>query len=456
MNKAITDGIALMPPAFQFGLDVWSREDGLPGQDTYDSAADATLIAADADFGGCLEIFKTQNTQKLRYTGETPMLAGCYWQVRARVKAVSGPFPTVRIGAWAGVAGGGHASGLVETGPSVTLDTYGKVVEVTAIVGSGGRNGVDMIWGQDPIFGHFGIDLTGPKDGVVRIDDLIIEDVSSIYQRTLIDVVDVTDYGAVGDGTTDCRAAFEAADAAANGRTVLIPEGVFRLNGSVTMNSEVRFQGTVTQDAGHLFQLLQNFDYPSYFTAFGNEQTALEKAVQALFNFSDHESLDLKGREIDINRPLDVQAAVGNKTSFSTRRVIRNGRISAVSSSAWDTGSVNKQADYDADSPYVLTGISNAGQIEAGSLVTGPQGVGREVYVTSVNAGAGTVSLSLPLWGAPNRQSYTFTRFRYLLDFSGFNNLARFTLENIDFACNARASGVMLARDGLIFHVKDC
>lgn len=35
MNKAITDGVVLMPTPFAAGLDVWSSGDGTPGSDTY-------------------------------------------------------------------------------------------------------------------------------------------------------------------------------------------------------------------------------------------------------------------------------------------------------------------------------------------------------------------------------------------------------------------------------------
>lgn len=35
MNKAITDGITFMPPAFAYGLGQWSSSDGTPGSDTY-------------------------------------------------------------------------------------------------------------------------------------------------------------------------------------------------------------------------------------------------------------------------------------------------------------------------------------------------------------------------------------------------------------------------------------
>ena len=172
MNKAITDGLTLTPPPFLDGLAVWSSEDGTPGSVTYDAVGTAAAVPGDVDFGGCLELMKTETVQRLRYTGETPILPGCYLRVTARVKAISGALPSVRIAGWAGRSGGLEASGFVTTGPSVTLDTYGEVVEVSAIVGTGARTGVDLQWGDPAIYGHFGIDLTGPTGGIVRIDDI--------------------------------------------------------------------------------------------------------------------------------------------------------------------------------------------------------------------------------------------------------------------------------------------
>ena len=102
MNKVITDGIVLMPPAFGDGLDLWSSADGLAGEPTYDGAGNATLIASDADFGTSLELQKTQSLQKLRSIGETPLSAGCYLRIRARVKAIAGALPAVQIAGWAG------------------------------------------------------------------------------------------------------------------------------------------------------------------------------------------------------------------------------------------------------------------------------------------------------------------------------------------------------------------
>ena len=132
MNKAITEGLQLRPPAFADGLGQWSSGDGTPGSDTYEGVANAAFVPGDADFGGCLELQKTEATQRLRYMGQVPIQAGCYLQVRARVKAVSGNLPSVRIAAWAGSSGGAHVTGLTETAGSVSLTSYGEIVEVTA------------------------------------------------------------------------------------------------------------------------------------------------------------------------------------------------------------------------------------------------------------------------------------------------------------------------------------
>ena len=153
MNKAITDGLMLMPTSFVDGLAAWSSENGTPGSVTYDGIATAAAVPGDVDFGGCLELLKTESVQRVRFTGETPLLPGCYLRVTARVKAVSGAFPSVRIAGWAGQAGGLEATGFVTTGPSVTLDTYGEVVEVSAIVGHCRHGGAD---GRGPPMGRPG------------------------------------------------------------------------------------------------------------------------------------------------------------------------------------------------------------------------------------------------------------------------------------------------------------
>ncbi len=455
MNKAVTDGLILMPPAFADGLDIWSSEDGTAGTATYEGASNAAFVPADQDFGGCLELTKTETTQRLRHMGKTPILPGCYLRVTVRVKAISGNLPSVRIAAWAGAADDSHVPGLPESGPAVLLTGYGEVRTVTAIIGSGLRGGVDMVWGTAPAYAHVGLDLTGANGGVVRIDDLVVEDVTGVFLRDMMDWVDVRDYGAIGDGVTDDTAAFEAADAAAGGRSVLVSSGSYHLGNHVTFESPVRFEGTVSMPADKRLTLTRNFDLPSYIDAFGDELEGFKRAIAALFNFSDHDSLDMKGRRVDIDRPIDVQAVVANKDAFAIRRVIRNGQINAVESIHWNTDTVTSQATYSTANPTELSNVTNVANIPIGALVEG-LGVGREVYVRERNIGAGTVTLSMPLFDAAGTQVFTFKRFKYLLDFSGFASLTRFVLSDMDFECGGEASAVMLPRDGLIFHVKDC
>lgn len=455
MNKAITDGIDFLPPYFEDGLSVWSSGDGTPGSTTYDTVPTAVLAPGDSDFGTCLEVLKTSGTQKVRFTGQTPILAGCYLKISARVKAISGNLPNVQIAGWAANSGGSHVSGLVEASVATPIPGYGDVVEVSAIVGTGNRAGVDMVWGGSVAYGHFGINLTGPVGGVVRIENIRIEDATEVFHRNLMDWVDVRDYGAIGDGIANDSAAFEAADLAANGRRVLVSAGTYYLADHVTFESEVRFEGTVVMPVASRLSLTKNFDLPSYIDAFGNEEEALKKALQALFNFSDHEGLDMGGRRVMLSAPLDVHAAVDNKDSYANRRVLRNGQLESDGSAAWDTEVFTETATYSAEDPTVLSAVTGLAAIPVGSLVEGI-GVGREVYVRSKNVAAGTIELSLPLYAAGPVQSYTFKRFKYLLDFSGFTYLQRFNIADVEFLCMGQCSALMIPSDGLAFQVRDC
>lgn len=456
MNKAITDGIVFMPPAFGNGLDVWSSGDGTPGSATYDGATNAALVPADADFGGCLELLKTDAVQRLRYMGQTPLQPGVYLQIRARVKAISGNLPSVRVAAWAGAAGEVNLAGVPQQGPAVQLTSYGGVVEISAIVGSGSRGGVDMPWGTAALYGHFGLDIEGPNGGVLRIDDIEISDVTGAFLRDMVGVVDVRDYGAAGDGETDDSAAFEAADNAAQGRRVLVPEGVYFLGETTAMVSEVEFVGTVSMPADRMLLLTKNYDLPGYIDAFGDEELAFRKAFQALLNNADHESLDMGGRKISVTGPIDMQAAVPNRTSYATRRVIRNGQFDVQASPAWDSQSVTSQAVYDpAQDARKLYNVVNVANIPVGALVTG-NGVGREIYVRSKDEAAGEITLNAALFDAAGAQVFTFTDFRYLLDFGGFSSLSKFGMQNIEFQCNSQCSAVRLAPSGATFSLSDC
>jgi hypothetical protein len=210
------------------------------------------------------------------------------------------------------------ASGLPQTGPSTQLTTYGEVVEISAIIATADQTGVDMAW-TGANYGHLGVDLTGASGGLVRIDDIQVEDITSVFTRDLLGLVDVRDYGAKGDGVTDDSAAFNAADSAANGRTVIVPEGDYLLTDDVSMQNPVRFEGRIVQAPEVNFILQRDYDYNSYLDAFQDEETAFKKAYQALINFSDHESLNLCGCRILLTEPVDMQACDPTRDRFETR-----------------------------------------------------------------------------------------------------------------------------------------
>lgn len=454
MNKAITDGLLLTPPGFAAGLGAWSREDGTPGSATWATAPNASIVTADQDFGSCLEITKQADTTRIRFMGETPILPGCYLRITARVKAVTGNLPSVRVAGWPGDAARRYVSGLTETGPAEQLAAYGRVVEVSAIVGTGRRGGVDMIWGTRPIYGHFGLDLTGPNGGTLRIESIRIEDVTGAFMRDMMDWVDVRDFGAVGDGVTDDRAAFIAADQAAAGGQILVPQGEYYIASDLSIRAPIRFQGKLKMPTARL-ALLSSFDFPTYADAFGDETTGMKKAIQALLGYTDHGTLDLRGRRVDLTEPLDIAAIAPAARNWSNRRVIANGQICVVPGAAWDTRSVTSSATYDTGRPNVLTNVANIANIEVGSRISGP-GVGREVYVSAVNLANREISLSAQLYGGSGTRSYTFERYRYVFDFSGMDRCDRINFSDVEFILDGVASGIMLPASGSMFHIRDC
>jgi hypothetical protein len=76
--------------------------------------------------------------------------------------------------------------------------------------------------------------------------------------------------------------------------------------------------------------------------------------------------------------------------------------------------------------------------------------------VRSKNNSTGEITLNAPLYDADGTQTFTFRKYKYLIDFSGFSQLSKFVLSEIEFQCNNRCSGVMLAITGSTFHLRDC
>ncbi|MFC3568204.1 glycosyl hydrolase family 28-related protein [Paracoccus simplex] len=455
MTIAIIGNQSLMPRAFRLGLNQWSQSDGRAGSPTWAGAANAAIVPADEDFGSCLEILKIQTVTSIRYMRRTPINPGSYLRISARVKAIAGNLPQVRIAAFAGNAAGENVAGVTQVGPAVALPGYGQVVEVSAIVGSGRREGVDMPWGRNAAFGHFGLDLTGDNNGSIRIESVVIEDVTAAFVPGMLDWVDVRDFGAVGNGVADDRAAFLAADQAAAGRGVLVPEGSYFIGSDLSIASPIRFTGTLRMPRAARLALTRSFDFPSYASAFGDETEGLKRALQALLGFTDHAVLDLCGRVVHLAEPITIAGAVPGMTSFANRRVIANGQISITPGPAWDTATVTSVATYNPNQSLTLSGVGNVANIEIGSRVAG-NGVGREVYVRDKNLAQGTLTLSNPLYGGAGTRSYTFHRYRYAFDFAEMEQLSRFNFDDIEFLLEGNASGVMLAKTGTMNCFRDC
>ena len=199
----------------------------------------------------------------------------------------------------------------------------------------------------------------------------------------------------------------------------------------------------------------KGYDYNAYLDAFDDEVLAFKKAFQALLRFSDHDNLDLCGRRIHIDEPLDLYDIASGIDTFEVRRVIRNGQFDVQSSSNFDAVEFTDTASYSIAQPLRLSNISNIANVTVGTRISGT-GVGREVYVTSVNTGAGYVTLSNQLYGVGSSQTYTFTRNKYILDFSGFAKMSQFELMEVEFLLNGEASGVMLPPEGTFFLIQDC
>ena len=234
---------------------------------------------------------------------------------------------------------------------------------------------------------------------------------------------------------------------------MLVPPGIYKLSASMTFENPVQFEGTISMAAADKLVLRRNFDLPSYATAFGGELAGFKRALQALFFYTDHVELDLAGRRVELDGPIDVAALCG-LTTFAERRAIRNGQLQAITSTAWATATVTSVATYSTANSGRLTAVANVANIPVGARISGT-GVGREVYVTSKNVSAGTVELSQPLWAAAGTRTFTFDRYKYMLDFSGFAALSKFEVTNVEFLNAGLASTILLAPDGELFRLSD-
>ncbi len=115
---------------------------------------------------------------------------------------------------------------------------------------------------------------------------------------------------------------------------------------------------------------------------------------------------------------------------------------------------MTSQASYDPGSSRTLTDVVNIANIPIGARVIG-SGVGREVYVRDKDEANQEITLNMALYDAAGTQNFTFERYQYILDFSGFSKLSKMTLSNLEFQCNGTSSAIMMAPNGNIFGLKD-
>lgn len=113
------------------------------------------------------------------------------------------------------------------------------------VVVSGQKPGVNMVWGHSATFGHFGLDLNDRNAGLLRRDDLAIEDVTELFQNNLLKNKKVKNYSDLGHGTNDVCATFVAADAMAAGREIIVPSGRYCKGRNLTLHAPVYFEGSV-------------------------------------------------------------------------------------------------------------------------------------------------------------------------------------------------------------------
>lgn len=147
---------------------------------------------------------------------------GIYLCILICVKVIVGNLFNVCIVVFVGDSSGVVVLGLLIFVLVVSLMGYGNVVEVLVIVGSGWCDGVDMFWGCNVVFGYFGLDLMGDNNGLVWIENFVIEDVMVVFMLGMLDWVDVCDFGVLGNGVVDDCVVFVVVNQVVGGGQIFV------------------------------------------------------------------------------------------------------------------------------------------------------------------------------------------------------------------------------------------
>lgn len=65
-----------------------------------------------------------------------------------------------------------------------------------------------MVWGMVLVYVYVGLDLMGLSGGVVWIDDFEVVDIILVFLCDMMLMVDVWDFGVIGDGIMDDMVVF--------------------------------------------------------------------------------------------------------------------------------------------------------------------------------------------------------------------------------------------------------
>ncbi len=453
MTADLIYGQSILPKKFREGLKYWRSSLLNVSAQHIDRQSNYQLVETIGDDYGCLKFKKNESTQQLVYDNKIPIKIGQYLEIKATLKLKSGSAPDVRVVATPMSGSSTIITGMPTQGPKVTVPNAGSC-EVSAIVGSGNRDGVDMAWGLDFESMFFGLEFSGPNGGEIYIQDIEIIDATGHFLSTNSDWVDIRDFGAIGNGKHDCHEAFVRADAEADGRAIFIPKGSYFVGSTLTLKSPIRAYGRMTCDEDTPIMLSDCYNLETYMNVFKELGFSFRKALQALYRFKEHFALDLCGRTIPLHEPVDVGAIAGIP-KYTKTHTIHNGQFSVRGTDAWKTKIVKASASYSSSKRRELSNVDKIEQIEVGSLIQGA-GIGREVYVVSVDVAGKKITTSSDLRQPASRQSYQFSRFRFMLDFSGLNKVWRMELRDLDFDCHALASSIMLPHIGISNRIIGC